>query len=325
MPTGSVQGQVERFEFATSDPLLAREFMDRAYGGRLMVQRTRESTTQVGLSRADAGDFTVSDLRFSADLTFRMRGQGAVIINTVFRGTIQRDRRRDADRYAPGDVYIANYPGADYLSHIRDIRTCTITFPAVLLGTVAGTPPGGAAALPRFLSLRPLDAAARDQWKQASDLAVRTLANPRAHQPILLGNTARLLAATALAAFPNTVLQEGDTGADRSDAAPAALRRAMDYIESRHADPGITLADIAAAAGVTPRTLQYAFRRHRDTTPMGYLRRVRLAAAHADLLAAGPDATVTAIAARWGFHHPGRFAADYRAAYGRPPSITLRA
>ncbi|MEW2352269.1 helix-turn-helix domain-containing protein [Spirillospora sp. NPDC029432] len=325
MPAGSPNGQVERSEFATADPLVAREFMDRAYGGRLLVQRTRESTTRVALSHADAGDFTVSDLRFSADLTFRMTGQGTVIINTVFRGAIQRDRRKGADRFAPGDVYIANYPGADYLSHVRDIRTCTITFPAALLGAVAGTCADGPAAPPRFLSLRPLDAAARDQWKDAADFAVRTLANPRAHQPLLLGNTARLLAATALAAFPNTVLLDGDTGADRSDAAPAALRRAIAYIEDHHTDPDITVADIAAAAGVTPRTLQYAFRRHRGTTPMGYVRRVRLAAAHADLQAAGPGTTVTAVAARWGFHHPGRFAADYRAAYGRSPSTTLRA
>jgi AraC-like DNA-binding protein len=33
--------------------------------------------------------------------------------------------------------------------------------------------------------------------------------------------------------------------------------------------------------------------------------------------------TVAAIARRWGFSRPGRFAAVYQAAYGRPPSHTL--
>ena len=34
--------------------------------------------------------------------------------------------------------------------------------------------------------------------------------------------------------------------------------------------------------------------------------------------------TVAAIALHWGFANPGRFAVDYRAAYGRSPSQTLR-
>ncbi|MFG2603554.1 helix-turn-helix domain-containing protein [Streptomyces sp. NPDC048514] len=61
------------------------------------------------------------------------------------------------------------------------------------------------------------------------------------------------------------------------------------------------------------------------TTPLAHLRRVRLAHAHHDLVAADPGTgiTVTAIAARWGFHHPGRFAAVYREAYRRSPHETL--
>ncbi|MEV6995503.1 helix-turn-helix transcriptional regulator [Streptomyces sp. NPDC093228] len=76
----------------------------------------------------------------------------------------------------------------------------------------------------------------------------------------------------------------------------------------------ITVAQIAAAAHVTPRALQYAFRRHLDTTPLAHLRGVRLAEAHRDLVAADPAeaSTVTGIAARWGFYHPGRFASLYR-------------
>ena len=59
---------------------------------------------------------------------------------------------------------------------------------------------------------------------------------------------------------------------------------------------------------------------------MGYLRQVRLDRAHQDLLAADPTAgiTVAAIARRWGFSRPDRFAAAYRTAYGRPPRHTLR-
>jgi transcriptional regulator GlxA family with amidase domain len=68
------------------------------------------------------------------------------------------------------------------------------------------------------------------------------------------------------------------------------------------------------------------FRRHLNTTPTAYLRQVRLARAHAGLLAATPGdgQTVTAIAERWGFPSASRFTARYREAYGVPPSRTLR-
>ena len=61
-------------------------------------------------------------------------------------------------------------------------------------------------------------------------------------------------------------------------------------------------------------------------TPTAYLRRVRLARAHDDLLAAEPGdgTTVTAVAARWGYARPHRFAAAYRQVYGRAPGEVLR-
>ncbi|MFI1397540.1 AraC family transcriptional regulator [Streptomyces sp. NPDC020681] len=104
----------------------------------------------------------------------------------------------------------------------------------------------------------------------------------------------------------------------------AAVRRVMALVEERAEQPH-TLTDLAAAARVSPRALQEAFRRHLDTTPLGYLREVRLKRAHQDLVAAGRDgsATVSDVAYRWGFSNLGRFAAYYRERYGHPPSKTL--
>ncbi len=65
--------------------------------------------------------------------------------------------------------------------------------------------------------------------------------------------------------------------------------------------------------------------RHLGTSPMGYLRRVRLDHAHQDLTRSSPGdgLTVTAVAYRWGFRSSSRFAAAYRRAYGVAPSYTL--
>jgi transcriptional regulator GlxA family with amidase domain len=115
------------------------------------------------------------------------------------------------------------------------------------------------------------------------------------------------------------------TTAETSAAQPRSLRRAIAFIHE-NADRDIGLSDIAAAISVTPRSVQYIFRRHLGATPLEYLRRVRLDRAHRDLQAADPAVdTVMAIAGRWQFGHPGRFSIAYREAFGTPPSQTLRA
>lgn len=102
------------------------------------------------------------------------------------------------------------------------------------------------------------------------------------------------------------------------------LQLAVDFIEANAHRP-IGLADIAAACNRGPRALQLAFRRAADTTPWAYVRSVRLARAHRDLVRADPRReTVLSIALRWGFTNRSRFSAEYRAAYSEAPGATLR-
>ncbi|MBA8951635.1 AraC-like DNA-binding protein [Actinomadura namibiensis] len=148
-------------------------------------------------------------------------------------------------------------------------------------------------------------------------MEMRTSAEPEpAASPLLRAEAFRLLTTALVETFP--IIEP--SGAPDGRAGAAAVRRAAAFIED-NAHRGIGLTEIAAAAGTSPRSLQAAFRRHLDTTPVALLHEVRLRRAHADLLAAGPTtgATVAAIAARWGFTHHGRFAAEYRRRFGRPP------
>lgn len=118
------------------------------------------------------------------------------------------------------------------------------------------------------------------------------------------------------------LLLEQSGGAGRQ-----TLRRATAYCE-QHADEAISVADIAEAARTSVRALQECFRRELGVTPLGYLRKLRLERAHSDLVAIGrgeAPGNVTDVALRWGFTHLGRFAAEYRKAYRRTPSQTMRA
>jgi transcriptional regulator GlxA family with amidase domain len=142
--------------------------------------------------------------------------------------------------------------------------------------------------------------------------------------PLLEQEMARLAAAALLQTFPNTAMTAAYIPGP-GHAPPATVRRAAEFIDA-HAGQPVTVTEIAAAAGVTTRALQYAFRHHYDTTPTGYLRRVRLERAQRQLQAADPTtgATVVEIARRWGWANPASFATAYRKQYGVSPSHTLR-
>jgi hypothetical protein len=110
------------------------------------------------------------------------------------------------------------------------------------------------------------------QWHRVARYADDLLSSPdAADRPLVVSSVARMLAATALAVFPNNALTEPAIEG-RRDAHSATARRAVAFIDD-HAQADITAADIAAAAGVTIRAVQLAFRRHLDTTPARYLRR----------------------------------------------------
>ncbi|OBL13923.1 hypothetical protein A5646_08305 [Mycobacterium sp. 1245499.0] len=106
---------------------------------------------------------------------------------------------------------------------------------------------------------------------------------------------------------------------------PPAVRRAIAYLEEAAAED-IRIGDVAAAARLSIRALQEAFRTHLDTTPTAHLKAIRLARAHAELRQSSVEdgTTVAAVAYRWGFGNLGRFAADYRREFGRSPSEVLR-
>lgn len=108
------------------------------------------------------------------------------------------------------------------------------------------------------------------------------------------------------------------------DVPSRSLRCALDYIEANLSVP-LTLADIAAAAGISVRALQDKFRREFGRTPVQFITDERLARVHRDLSSArNGDLSVADIARRWGFAHMSDFGQRYRRAYGRPPSETRR-
>lgn len=315
-------GLLRRTRYATSDPAEAREFIAQTYGADVRVAVPRGTSWRMAFSLADAGDFSCADVKVPAELRFTIHGRNDFVINTAMGGTAEIERGQVTGRYRAGDVFIANQPGTHWTGSSFNGRGHGVTLPASLLADAAGTPAAGP--LPRweFRAFEPVAGGAQ-LWRKATRFVDNILASPGAAEPLLIGAAARLLVATALTVFPNTAATAA-TPRDGHDAHSATVHRAVTFIHE-HAREDITIADIAAAAHVTARAVQMAFRRHLDTTPTEYLGRVRLEYAHRELAAADPaKESITAVAYRWGFASPSRFAARYRAAYGALPSQTLR-
>lgn len=100
------------------------------------------------------------------------------------------------------------------------------------------------------------------------------------------------------------------------------VREARRYM-NQHADEPINVPDLCQAIHVSRRTLQYSFQDVLRMSPVTYLRALRLNGVRRDLKRGG-DEPVADRAARWGFWHLSRFAADYRHLFGELPSETLR-
>lgn len=308
--------------FSTEDPERAHAYLRSTYVDHTMRITGSPEGFRMRHIHHDAGAFSSGVLSHSMSVENRDEPLGYLLIGQVIEGRLEREAPDATLRVSPGETLLFASPDQPFTVRWDAItmRMTRINLD-VLRGLTTGDSP-----LPRFTGLRPSTAHhARHLAEVLNYVASDVLPNREASShPLVVAETARLLATTVLSSFANTMVTGSDRH-DRADATPAALRRALDYVES-HAHAPITLADIADAARVTPRTVQLVFRRHLATTPTAHLRRVRLDRAHHDLRTADPTrgATVTAIAHRWGFSNPGRFATEYHAVYGHPPGHTLR-
>lgn len=303
----------------TTDPDVASEIFREHYSSMdMQVDGTmlfRIASTPLGRARLDR-----------TTLAMRVEGAGEplsdVYIVRIRGGTVDYEVCGSAGRYRTGDTCYPVALGLPWSTRLDNVETDVIALDATLIDEAGGADTHSGESI-RLLSRRPGSRAAEGQlWRLANAIATNAAVQLPGASPLVTDAASRLLAAAVLTVFPHDALLD-PTIEDRHDAHPATVRRAISYIES-HCDEPISVVDVARAAYVTPRALQLAFRRHLGTTPMAHLRRVRLEGAHAELQSADPDgATIAAIANRWGFTNPSRFAAQYRLAYGRPPSTTL--
>jgi AraC-like DNA-binding protein len=310
--------------FATADPEHAHAFLRSLYG-----EHTLRWSGPTGFHLEYDGfvtnRFAVEHLRHGASVEGLFAPDDAVVVVHVLAGDLRIDRGREELRARAGDVVLCASGTALRLDSSA-LEAEVVRLPATAVARVAAELVGfGAPSVP-LAPGRPVSPARAAYWRATvAHLRRDVLANTEVmHSPLARATVLRTLVAALLETFSHPAREALGGDAERWRSAPRTVRRAVAFIEE-HAGDDIGLSQIVAASGIGPRGLQLAFRRHADVTPLEYLRRVRLDRAHQDLETATPaEATVGAVADRWGFFHHGNFSALYLRTYGRSPSVTLR-
>jgi AraC-like DNA-binding protein len=297
--TGAGKVAVERSEVATREMDVMADLINRQYVEHKAWFRCPEpSRIDAGMRSAVAGPLEASIGRYRGfEYYAQASGPEDYLVLVVLNGEAVFVRAKEQLHF-----------GRHFLTDFAEEQ----------LGLPAGST--------RIESIAPLSPAAGARWSRTSAFICGQLLDNQdpAISPILAHEMTRMAAATVLDVFPSTATTAAYTP-DPSWAPTATVRRATAFIHANAGQP-LSVTAIADSAGVTPRALQYAFRRHHDTTVTGYLRQVRLEQAHRELQDGDSAAgvTVAATGRRWGWAHPGSFTAAYRRQYGITPSLTLR-
>jgi AraC-like DNA-binding protein len=253
-------------------------------------------------------DIHVDDLDSSYNILMPMNG----IVGARQRDSAVAASARTAALLRPKGGFRLAWPGESRVLSVKIAR-------AALEYEVAGSA-GSSIDVPPSLNL---SAGLARSWGHMVRLLQREIDDPASlvWRPVMARRWSQLVIG-GLAIVMGELLGV-EPGRIRPALRPRTVKRAL---EAMHANPAypFTVAELAAVAGVGPRILQESFRRHLDTTPLTYLRRLRLANAHQQLRLCDPrEVTVADIAFRCGFTHLGRFAGWHRAEYGVAPSEIL--
>ncbi|MEE4142304.1 helix-turn-helix transcriptional regulator [Pseudomonas viridiflava] len=102
---------------------------------------------------------------------------------------------------------------------------------------------------------------------------------------------------------------------------PHSIKLAMDFME-HNTDPHLTVGEVAVHAGLSVRSLQSGFKRYRNTTPIAFLRSVRINKARRLLSVSSNNQSPRQVAELCGFTNYHVFCKYYLEAFFEHPSVT---
>ena len=306
----------------------AEEQIGAAFGAIRIEKSASGGITRTRVWRSDVGALSIDDSEYTYDMSYEMAAPENILLCRVHSGVLEETPLRGPARSHGTGAVVAfgTAAGRPLVGRCRHARYHMVNVPRRALAEALGRDPDAA---PAYLTdSAPVSAAANQHLVDVIDhIRHGLLGNPfAAVEPLISSGVARYLAASMLAAFPNTAGDPPGPVGDRDNHDSDnhdALRRATAFIDDNVHDD-ISPADIADAARVSARALETLFVRHRQRSSTQYLQQIRLSYVHRDLATADPGVTsVAGIARRWGFWDLAHFRSNYLELYGCAPEHTL--
>ncbi len=319
-------GQPEHF--ATSDPHAVRRHILEYTEGRCQFSlRDSRKFAHFSDSRATLGATVLRRLRWTGEsaceTVARRSREQILLLHFPLAGEFEAEQDRHRARVRPGQMLLVSAPGAVRRHWQGSCELFNIAMERRALERVLAQEFGISVKAP--LAFRPMTVAEAEQAVTLRDFILLILQDMERPAPAfahaaMAHQAERMLLLLLLRNLPHNYSEQ--MARDPGSAEPWYVGVVAEHI---HANVGreLGLAELARLAGVSPRTLQYGFRRHHGATPLQYLKQVRLERAREALVQARSNGErITDIAGRVGYGSASRFSRDYRERYGEPPSVT---
>ena len=297
----------------TTRPDVARSHLSAIFADHDL--KLRSGRVDFSHQQAALCDTSIGILRYGTDVEIVAPALDFYVLQLTLDGEIAFRTERFETLLSPGTLFVMN-PGLCYRkTWSRDARQLMIKIPRRRLQAHAARSGQGAGPI-RF----PHQPSPLAGSQGLVDL-IAYLCRDLSHEQGLCGRQSlrRNMEDVLLSALLTTQNLDND---DEAGCKPFYLQRVEDYIRAHRSRP-VSLSELVVVAGVSERTLQQSFLRHRGQSPSEFSRDLRLDFAR-EAIASRDDASVTQIALEFGFNHFGRFAQSYGARFGEKPSETLR-
>jgi AraC-like DNA-binding protein len=310
----------------TSDPELATDALVRVLPRIPLRLRTSQShRLRMVMNALEVGSVTASYLRFGTDVHMVTGETESYYVNIPLHGhTLWRNSAVQV-RATPSVAAVLS-PGlrGEVIWDADCAQLCVMVSGARLQAELECHLDRGVAAPLRFEPAMNLKAPTALGWLATLRLLHREIQREDGllTHPLAAKTFENVLIDSLLVAQPHNYTAA--LAAPAREGSPGTAQAAIELLEA-HPERPWSVGELAGEVHLSTRALQQTFARSIGLSPMRYLRQVRLARVHADLIDASPEETTVAeVAARWGFVHHGHFAAAYRTRYGRAPAHTLR-
>jgi AraC-like DNA-binding protein len=316
-------------QFSTEDYHVARKYVERTTQGLFDFSlRSAREFRQYDISSAQLGGTMFSLVRVDSESGYDIEmthDPDLILMQILMRGSAQFQQGSATANAAPSQMVVLETVARSHKRWRGPTQLLLIRLSRSRLEQIIASETGISISDP--LSFGILQVLDLEQVSTLWNFIVMVCRDLGETHPCFDGHVGRLaertLSLLLLKAVPNNYQRTFAAGSLCS-AAPYYVRRVEKYIKE-HARNQINTDDLVTIGGVSARSIYQGFRRFRSTTPMGYLKAVRLDLARDALVKGRGKGTksVTEAALAAGYTNLSQFSRDYKDRFREAPSQTL--